>query len=399
MINLTRQKATAIVVAILIVSVVSVTAITMQAYLRSEIDRTKMVLDNDNLFNNLLSGEAWALEIIKSNKINKSDEQTPDNQIAENKTNKVNTIKLHVSNLLKNNIKLDTVILDQSGKFNLNYLYSAKICKTNIYEDRDKILLQVFSNLILFSSVDMNISSEDAKNITYNIVQWLCPLKDKYSTNIVKPTDSDINNPYWEYQTANQFFIDISELKLVPGVTDGIYNSIKNSISALPKLSANKTDLFNMDYITPNVFAALSGVDLDTASEFLKNLDDSNSNGSASDSDKKNNKLKEARQYIKNNNYYNNENDTNIVSKMLYASNNMDTATGSEDSQDKQDVKDSTETTDGSQTQASINTENNKYNYYLIKSVAKNDEYIMGMQTLVATDKKDVTIIWRNREL
>ncbi|MBP9722461.1 MAG: general secretion pathway protein GspK [Gammaproteobacteria bacterium] len=319
-----KNSGTAIITVILIVAIVSITAITMQGYLRSEINRTQMIIDSDELYNNLLSIESWGLAIIS--KLS----QNPDQNL------KLETIN--------NNINLYGLVINQGNLFNINYLNNNKVCQLSEPDSQQKIINKIFIDLLILTNNEKNkLTVEQATDITKNIQGWTCPQN---------PSPEDIpasgDSTVWSYQAAGQLFTDISELRLVNGMTKEIYENIKNFITAIPA-SANNNSLFNLDSISPEVFAAIAQTDLASSMQFL------NTNKTIAKAEQ----LNAAVGYIRARNVYQNQ-ELDIIKNLISASSNAQSS------------------------------------FYIIKSNVSKNDYMMSMQTLV-TGGTDIKLIWRKR--
>jgi len=242
-----KSKATALITVILIVAIISITAITMQGYLRGEIHRTQIVIDNDEIYNTLLSLEAWGLmKITEKQKVSNTD------------TNAVQSVTFN-----KNEVNSTSKIINQNGLFNINVLSSIKYCRFSEVSPKQALISKIFTNLIL-NLKDNNLTIEQINKIITSIQEWVCT-RNSAEQNIT------VTDPRWEYQKAGQIFTDISELKLVPGINTNTYNNLKDKITALPVLGDNGA-IFDIDAMLPEVFVALAYTDLNTAKQFLEEI-------------------------------------------------------------------------------------------------------------------------------
>lgn len=332
-----KHSATAIISVILIVALVSITAITMQGYLRGEINRTQILVEGDELYNNLLTIESWGLATLKTF----------------NKTSDNRQLKL---NAVQGQTKLEAEIINQNGLFNLNYLNNVNYCRQGKLEDKHSVLNKIFSNLLVLVNKQnlQPVTLDQAVNITNEVQTWMCSFNKASYKNQDQNQDQSNNESKeklkWSYQHGKQLFYDISELKLVPGITSEIYNNLKNFITALPTVVNNNNNLFNLESISPELLAAIANTDVQAA----KNLLDTNKNAVNTQ------KVVLAINFISSQNKYDTK-ELNFIKTFLTPDNQQDT-------------------------------------YYIIKSLATNKDFTMMLQTLIVS-AKDVKIIWRKRGL
>jgi len=319
---------TALITVILIVAVVSITAITMQGYLRGEINRAQMLLESDELYNNLLGVEAWGISKVSLN------------------------ARPNVNLEYKNKeIILTGEIIEQTGLFNINYLYNPNSCGQNTSDSsldiNNAIITKIFNKLLINLNSDIQLSNADAKEITRSIQAWMCP--ENMVSNEYKTKSSNINISKWECQPSAQLFFDISELKLIAQINNIIYGNIKNKISVLPsKLGFNR--IFNINTMSAELLAAISGADFNTAQSYLDE--------SSKKPDQE--KLNALIMFIEN--------------QKIYSSNELE------------------------KLKSMLDPNKNQVGYFLIRGEARKNDNIMGLTTLVEVSK-ETRVIWRRRGL
>lgn len=342
-INLMKNKlGTALITVILIVAVVSITAITMQGYLRGEISRAQMLLEGDELYNNLLGVEAWGLSTLS--KIGSA--------TAGEQSGIVPNFNLDYKN---KDIILIGDIIEQTGLFNINALYNPNSCMQNASANKldtestsgmnNALLTKIFSNLLINLNGNTQLSNADTKEITANIQAWMCP--ENTASNKYKITNANLAK--WEYQPSSQLIFDISELKLIDLINNSIYLNVKDKISVLPvKLGAVK--IFNINAMSADLLAAIFGTDASTAQRYLDEVN------------KKPNheKLNTLIRFIDNQKYY----DSKEIEKL----------------------------------KTMMDSNKNQVRYFLIHAQARKFDKVMGLTTLVEV-AKDIRIIWRKRGL
>lgn len=336
MIKLRLSKATAIITAILIVSVISIAAITLQAYLYGEFKRTQMVIDGDRMLNGLYDVEAWGLATLSN--------------VQDKNLREVNQYDFR-----ENNLSLSGSIHNQNGLFNLNYLYSAGICRSKALTVKEQVLGTIFGNILKTSGIK-NLNEGEAEKIIKNIREFICYNSDTKYDGVKEGENSfDKINNSWGYQNTGQIFVDKSELKLVPGISYELYNKISNKIAVFPiDIKNDQVQVaISANDLSPDFLAALAGVDVDEAKNFLEE------NIYTNDAVKAKQHIDKLKKLIADKNIYIEE-ELSELNKFF--------------------------ATDSSNT------------FYRITGQARLDDYIMKMHTMVNIDKK-INIVWRKRSL
>ncbi len=324
-----KNRGTAIITIILIVAIVSITAITMQGFLRSEINSTQMLIDNDNLYNKLLTAESWGLSVI--NRSTASDTIiTPEAG--------------HLSTIMEA-VNLTSEVIPQSGLFNINYLDSLEFCQTKKNSNRQIFINRIFTNLLMNTLSQQGINIEQANGLVKNIQHNFCSTHLASNSPEVKSQNPGSS---WDYQTGSQLIVDTSELRLVNGITQEIYNNLKKYITALPVTVTEKEALFNLEYIKPEIFAAMVDIDITTAVQYLAN------NKNLPEAEKINDMIK----YIK--------------------------SMGKYDQQELQMI------------QSFFTLKSESSGFYIIKSTASKNDYVASMQSLIVNNE-GFRVIWRKR--
>jgi type II secretory pathway component PulK len=329
-----KNKATAIITAVLIVAVVSIAAITMQGYLNGEMNRTKLILDNDILLNKAYDVESWGLARLKQ-------------VITENSLDSGNNYKLELSHY---NTQLLGKIKNQNGLFNLNYLYNLDICNKGAYDPNTDMKVIIFTRLLHLAEVNTILSDDEIRMLIANIQNWMCFRNDDAINSNINGSNS------WSYQKAGQFFIDKSELLLVPGVTREIYNKISRHITVFPIILQGSLAKmrFDMAEITPIIFAAITNIDKVTARGLFEPLRNKT----------KHEKSIEIKQYLTQ------QKKTEQESELA--------------AQQRTDI---------------FNTGSKIDSYYTILSRVTSGEYVVQIQSLVHVADEQVNVIWRKQGL
>ena len=181
------QQGAALLSALLILAV----AVTLATFLlnsqRLLLHQTLLAINSDRLYVALQGVEDWAINILQEGQdIRKTPSFKHDN----------------------NGMQLSGMIYALGGRFNINVLRRTE----NI--TRFVKLLKA-----------LHIEDQQANEIAFNIVEWLLPdsLADKYYVKL-----------YPGYRAAHKALMNLSELRLIKGITPALYAQLEPYLSALP---------------------------------------------------------------------------------------------------------------------------------------------------------------------
>jgi len=217
----TRQTGVALITALLIISLVTIISVEMASDQQLSIRRT----GNQLLWNQALQyaqgGEVWALGILRRDL--RSDQKTElSDHLNEDWASKLPMTPIDGGSI-------GGVIVDMQAQFNVNNLYQDNNTGTGSganakAEQKAKAALQAFKRLL--NELDINVSIADA------LADWM-----DSDINVRFPDgaeDLDYQKGKFPYRTANQRLTHISELRLVQGVDQEVYNKLLPYVTALP---------------------------------------------------------------------------------------------------------------------------------------------------------------------
>lgn len=200
----TTQKGVALITALLVVAMVTVAAVAMAARQQLDIRRTANVIDTDTAYLFNLGIESWALEVLARDGLQ----------------SKIDTLDEDWASILPPiTVEGATVtgkIEDLQGRFNLNNLMD-KDAPSQIDIDRFKHLLEV---------LDLNPDLADA------VLDWIDP--DDETRYPGGAEDTEYLTREVPYRAANRPMVSVSELRLVKGVDQDVYEKLSPFVSALP---------------------------------------------------------------------------------------------------------------------------------------------------------------------
>lgn len=199
--SLKRQQGVVIVVALFIVAIVATMAYAMMARLDRDTRRTTMILRDTQAEFYAQGSIAWAMDQLRSNLLNKKPNQVADK------------IPIASGENVLNGYKISSTIYDMQGRFNLN----------NLSDERS---LNNFRRLIQLVSPELTIDKIDALLLAAK--DWLLPttLQNQYSKYYL-----DLKMPY---RAGHRSFVNVSELRLVKGVTPELYAALRPYLTVLP---------------------------------------------------------------------------------------------------------------------------------------------------------------------
>ncbi len=204
-----KQTGIALITALLIVALATITAVSLISAQHISIRRTENVIHGAQARLYTLGAEAWAKQVLWQ------DQQ--DSQIDE--LNEAWATQLPPS-VVEGGTLLGT-IEDLQARFNLNSLINEK-------DQINPVMLGYLQELFL--------QLEIPNDIVYNIVDWIDNNK---STSPPYGAEQDyyltLDIPY---RNANHFFYDLSELRLVAGVDAEIYQKLRPYLCVLPRYTA-----------------------------------------------------------------------------------------------------------------------------------------------------------------
>lgn len=217
------QRGVALITALLVVALATVAAVAMAARQQLDVRRTANLLDGDQAYAYALGVESWARVVLTR------DEAQVD-RLDEDWAKRLSPIAVQGG-------QVDGFISDLQGRFNLNNL---------IAQDGQQISeadLRYFQRLLRVLEIDdqLAIAMLDWIDADFE-TRFPAGAEDDYYLSLQPP-----------YRAANRRFQNISELRLVKGVTPEIWSRLAPYISALPERT-----VLNVNTAQAPLLAALS---------------------------------------------------------------------------------------------------------------------------------------------
>lgn len=236
---LKKNKGSALLTALFIMTVVAIAATAMSVKLQIEINRTELIKKIDSLYFAKRKILLCHMEKLAKNALKKQ---------------KIFTLKDEInSNALINNTQFAAKTQDLQAKFNLNNL-------------ADKKYILSFS--LLIQKVEPKIKNKAALDIAKSVFSWLQPLKAGNS-------NANLANNYYlkqspPYYPSHKSFVSISELRLIQGINQTLYLKLAPYVTALPK-----TTPINLNTASKFVLATLgNGLKEETVKAILQQRKD-----------------------------------------------------------------------------------------------------------------------------
>ncbi len=228
-----RQRGVALITALAIVALATVAAVAMAHTLQLNIRRTGNILTVDQGFLLTLGSEGWSRGMLIRDLQDK--EQAGYDGLDEDWAKELPPTPVEGG-------EVQALTTDLQARFNLNNLYLAK---ESSEEEKQKVAQQteLFKRLLVLLEIDEAIAQATA--------DWLDEdLKLQFP-------DGAEDNEYLggepAYRTGNTRMVDPSELRLVKGVTDEVYEALAPHITTLPESTT-----ININTASPILLRALA---------------------------------------------------------------------------------------------------------------------------------------------
>lgn len=229
MTGMRSQRGVALITGLLIVSLATVAAVSFATQQQLDIRRTGNLIDGDEAWTYATAGEAWAKLILR-----KDFENSPEtDNLNEAWAQPLPSIHLPGGYMVGR-------ISDAQALFNLNNL---------VVQNRQNLAaVNQMQRLLILLKLD--------PNLIYPIIDWIDPdinatppagAEDDYYTGLAHP-----------YRTANRYMGSASELRLVKGFNEKVYQRIAPYVTALPTTTPT---LINVNTAPALILAVVANID------------------------------------------------------------------------------------------------------------------------------------------
>jgi len=217
--SLHKQQGAAIIIALFVVSLVSIASLQMMLRLNNNMDRTALMLNTSQNRYYVDGSVAWGMEQLNNNwKMKKK------NQL-------VDLLPIQIKNSMGNTLIISRID-DAQGFFNLNNLTDTKSATD-------------FARLI--HAVQPKIDFKTATTLASCVVDWITNNNNYLENNSYYLTQDE------PYRQPHRLMASMSELALVKGFNLTLFNLLKPFIIALPE-----STLININSAKAAVFMSLS---------------------------------------------------------------------------------------------------------------------------------------------
>ncbi|CAB0151157.1 Putative type II secretion system protein K [Pseudidiomarina piscicola] len=213
-----RQQGVALIMVLLVVALVTVLAVQLNEKLQMNVVRTMNYQQTEQAYWYMLSAEEIARNLLQV-QLKDSDGVVHQDQIWHQQSEEERVYPIEGGGLVRVDIK------DLYGCFNLNALKGAGL--TNEQLARRKVQMRM---LLLAAVPDMQAYTADT--IVESLADWLD--KDDRLNSSYGAESADYESLEVPYQAANDYFVHESELRLVRGVTQPIYQALKPFVCVVP---------------------------------------------------------------------------------------------------------------------------------------------------------------------
>ncbi len=249
------QKGTVLVISVLIVAVITGLAIDFAARFQLSLSRAENRLALMQVNQLVFAMEHAAIFGLREDK--KSDDEDGNNDFDHlNEEWKTRELEFQGSLQLLLGDQAEIISLsleDAQGRFNLNQLagrqeaIDSSLPFGERYREQEKRLIRLLQTV----PGDV-VASDEAEAITQAVLDWLDA--DNNTTGIGGAESDFYQSLDKPYSAANQNFTSVSELRQIKGVTEEIYEHMKDLVSALPETNA----VLNINTALPEIMRTIN---------------------------------------------------------------------------------------------------------------------------------------------
>ncbi len=220
-----KQQGVALVTALLVVALATTLAVSMAHHMQMDIRRTGNLLATERGYQYARGLELWAIAALELD----AQESADHDSRREPWASELPVVELDEG-------RLSGRMEDLDGRFNLNNLV--------INGRRDAEQLAMFQRLLTALELDPNLANR--------CVDWMDMDTTMESDGAEDDSYGRLRQPY---RAANAPFVDLSELRLVQGVTPQVFNQLAPHVSVIPV--ATQATAVNVNTATVEVLMAL----------------------------------------------------------------------------------------------------------------------------------------------
>lgn len=204
--NLKPEAGVVVVLALFIVALTAALSYMMMARLERDTHRSLLLLRNIQASFYAEGSVSWARDVLKNNW-----EQKKPGKL-------IDVMPYQLAPMTVNGYTITSTLQDMQARFNLNNL-----SKRESMDDFKRLLM----------TVDKNLSETRARQISQALVSWIAKMPQDVPSEVGSDAYYLAQSP--PYRAAHQMLFNMSELKLVKGMTPTLFERLKPFIIALPQ--------------------------------------------------------------------------------------------------------------------------------------------------------------------
>jgi general secretion pathway protein K len=246
-----RQRGIAILTAMLVVAIATVIAVNLLWETGVDLQRTENLLTKDQTREFALAGEAFATVRLEADA--RSDGPAGIDSLDEDWA--FGSPRYAGQDKRPFVVPVDAAVIaiygeDMQGLFNLNNLVDSAGKPREVFVEQFTRLLQSFGGEEIENPVDPSLAAA----LTDRVVDWIDP--DTQAGLSGAEEDVYTSRPV-PHRAANFWFVSVSELMAIEGMTPEIYAALEANVIALPPLDTGKPTTLNVNTAMPAVIASL----------------------------------------------------------------------------------------------------------------------------------------------
>ncbi len=231
-----KSQGAALITALFIMTLVAIAATAMNVNLEMSIRRTELTVTSIQLYNAAEGVQDWAEGIL----LDDAAKITPSNQT-------VDKIPQHFGPIVQNGITITGQLLDAQSCFNLNNLTNPSA---------------ISQFVLLLQAVNPSLGQQQLASIANAVAAWITNPGSVKSSSQYMEIYSKMNPPY---QASFMPMVSTSELRLVAGITQQLYQQLVPYVTALPS-----TTPININTTSAPVLMSLAnGISREQANAFI----------------------------------------------------------------------------------------------------------------------------------
>lgn len=253
-----QQRGVALIMVLLVVALVTVVAVQLSKRLQMNVVRTMNYQESEQAYWYWLSAEEIARQLLQL-QVGDSDGVIHQGQVWYLQTEEERVYPLESGGLA------NVAIKDLQSCFNVNALKGENLSTEQLV--RRKVQMRM-----LLQAAMPDFDDYKADVIVESIADWLD--NDERMSSSYGAERSDYESLDMPYQAANDFFVHESELRLVRGITQPVYQALKPYVCVIPNSDKNEVNLNTVEHGELLHALTLGALTVDAGNAALENRPD-----------------------------------------------------------------------------------------------------------------------------